>query len=78
MKQMTYSLPEMGQAAEAVSFVTTKNESEQSHFVVAAMEVVNPGELQIKYCSGDVQMRLGDVLQTLVVVQVVSESPNHF
>jgi hypothetical protein len=42
------------------------------------MEAVNLGDPQIKNCSGDVQMQLGNVQQTLVVVQVVSNSLNHF
>jgi len=63
--------------AEVVFSVAAKNESEQSHFAVAIMEAVNPGEFQIKNCYTGVQMQPEDVLQTLVVVLVVSSSLNH-
>lgn len=60
------------------SSVAAKNEHELSHFGVAIMEAVNPGEFQIKNCSADGQTQPGDVLQTLVAVLVVLSSLNHF
>jgi hypothetical protein len=41
------------------------------------MEVVNHGDPPIQNCSADLQTQLGDVLQTLAAVQVVSSSLNH-
>jgi hypothetical protein len=42
------------------------------------MEAVNHSDLLIQSCPADLPTQLGDVLQTLVVVLVVSSSLNHF